>query len=107
MKMKRLTQALAATAFALGASLVHAADIVHTAVAAGQFEYACESGEGSWLGRHLEGRGPFTVFAPTDAAFAKLPAGTVASLLADKEKLAQILAYHVVDGKVLSTDITT
>jgi len=54
----------------------------------------------------LKGDGPFTVFAPTDEAFAKLPEGTVASLLADPEALAAILTYHVVPGKVMSTDLS-
>ena len=107
MKMKRLTQALVAAAFALGASVVHAADIVETAVAAGQFDTLVKAVNAAGLADTLKGEGPFTVFAPTDAAFAKLPAGTVESLLADKEKLAQILAYHVVAGKVLASDITT
>jgi uncharacterized surface protein with fasciclin (FAS1) repeats len=107
MKMKRLTQTLAAAAFALGASIVHAADIVDTAVAAGQFDTLVKAVKAAGLVDTLKGEGPFTVFAPTDAAFAKLPAGTVESLLADKEKLAQVLSYHVVPGKVLSTDITT
>ena len=107
MKMKHLTQALAAATFALGASLVHAADIVDTAVAAGEFKTLVQAVKAAGLTDTLKGDGPFTVFAPTDAAFAKLPAGTVESLLADKEKLAQILTYHVVPGKVLSTDITT
>ena len=53
----------------------------------------------------LSGPGPFTVFAPTDAAFAKLPAGTIDALLADKEKLTSILTYHVVSGKVMAADI--
>jgi len=53
----------------------------------------------------LKGEGPFTVFAPTDAAFAKLPAGTVEALLADKEKLAKVLTYHVVAGKVTAADV--
>jgi uncharacterized surface protein with fasciclin (FAS1) repeats len=53
----------------------------------------------------LRGEGPFTVFAPTDAAFAKLPAGTVEALLADREKLTAILTYHVVAGKVMASDV--
>jgi uncharacterized surface protein with fasciclin (FAS1) repeats len=107
MKTKRLTQALAAAAFAIGTSLAHAADIVDTAVAAGQFDTLVKAVKAAGLADTLKGKGPFTVFAPTDAAFAKLPAGTVDSLLADKEKLAKVLTYHVVPGKVLSTDITT
>jgi uncharacterized surface protein with fasciclin (FAS1) repeats len=107
MKMKRLTQAVAAAAFALGASLAHAADIVDTAVAAGQFNTLVKAVEAAGLADTLKGDGPFTVFAPTDEAFAKLPAGTVESLLNDKEKLAQILTYHVVPGKVMSSEVTT
>ena len=53
----------------------------------------------------LQGDGPFTVFAPTDAAFAKLPAGTVEALLADKEALIRVLTYHVVAGKVMASDV--
>ena len=107
MKMKRLTQALAAATFALGASLAHAADIVDTAVAAGQFNTLVKAVKAAGLADTLKGDGPFTVFAPTDAAFAKLPAGTVESLLEDKDKLAQILTYHVVPGKVMSSDVKT
>ena len=107
MKMKHLTQALAAATFTLGASLVHAADIVDTAVAAGQFETLVKAVKAAGLADTLKGEGPFTVFAPTDAAFAKLPAGTLDSLIADKERLARILTYHVVPGKVLSADIAT
>jgi len=55
----------------------------------------------------LQGTGPFTIFAPSDEAFAKLPAGTVEALLADKEKLTAILTYHVVPGKVMASDIVS
>ena len=108
MKMKRFTHTLAAATLALGsASFVHAADIVDTAAAAGQFSTLVTAVQAAGLADTLKGDGPFTVFAPTDAAFAKLPAGTVESLLNDKEKLAQILTYHVVPGKVMSSDVTT
>ena len=107
MKMKHLTQAFAAATFALGASLAQAADIVDTAVAAGKFNTLVTAVKAAGLADTLKGDGPFTVFAPTDEAFAKLPAGTVESLLNDKEKLAQILTYHVVPGKVMSSDVTT
>jgi len=108
MKMKRFTHTLAAATLALGsASFVHAADIVDTAAAAGQFTTLITAVQAAGLAETLKGDGPFTVFAPTDAAFAKLPAGTVESLLNDKEKLAQILTYHVVPGKVMSSDVTT
>jgi uncharacterized surface protein with fasciclin (FAS1) repeats len=107
MQMKRLTQAFAAATLALGASLAQAADIVDTAVAAGQFNTLVTAVKAAGLADTLKGEGPFTVFAPTDAAFAKLPAGTLESLLADKAKLAQILTYHVVPGKVMSSEVKT
>jgi uncharacterized surface protein with fasciclin (FAS1) repeats len=107
MKMKHLTQAFAAATFALGASLAQAADIVDTAVAAGKFNTLVKAVKAAGLADTLKGDGPFTVFAPTDEAFAKLPAGTVESLLNDKKKLAQILTYHVIPGKVMSSEVTT
>lgn len=82
-----------------------AADIVDTAVAAGQFKTLVAAVQAAGLVETLKGPGPFTVFAPTDAAFAKLPAGTVEALLKDKAKLAAILTYHVVPGKVLAKDV--
>jgi uncharacterized surface protein with fasciclin (FAS1) repeats len=75
-------------------------DIVQTAVAAGSFTTLAAALEAADLVDFLKGDGPYTVFAPTDAAFAKLPAGTVEALLADKEALTAILTYHVVDGRV-------
>jgi len=84
---------------------VQAQDIVETAVAAGQFTTLAKALGEAGLVETLKGAGPFTVFAPTDAAFAKLPAGTVEALLADKEKLASILTYHVVSGNVMSNQI--
>jgi uncharacterized surface protein with fasciclin (FAS1) repeats len=105
--MKHLTQAFAAATFALGASLAQAADIVDTAVAAGKFNTLVKAVKAAGLADTLKGDGPFTVFAPTDEAFAKLPAGTVESLLNDKKKLAQILTYHVIPGKVMSSEVTT
>ena len=84
-----------------------AEDIVGTAVAAGSFTTLTAALEAAGLVDTLKGEGPFTVFAPTDEAFAALPAGTVDTLLADpKGDLTQILTYHVVPGKVMSTDIT-
>jgi len=80
-------------------------DIVDTAVAAGGFETLVAAVQAAGLEDVLRGEGPFTVFAPTDEAFAKLPAGTVESLLKDKEKLASILTYHVVAGEVLAKDV--
>jgi uncharacterized surface protein with fasciclin (FAS1) repeats len=83
------------------------ADIVDTAVAAGSFKTLVTAVQAAGLVDTLKSPGPFTVFAPTDAAFAKLPAGTVEALLKDKAKLTQILTYHVVPGKILSSDIKT
>ncbi len=80
-------------------------DIVDTAVAAGTFNTLATALTAAGLVETLKGPGPFTVFAPTDAAFAKLPAGTVEALLKDKAKLTAILTYHVVAGKVEAKDI--
>ncbi len=80
-------------------------DIVDTAVAAGSFKTLATALEAADLITTLKGSGPFTVFAPTDAAFAKLPAGTVEALLKDKAKLSAILTYHVVAGKVEAKDV--
>ncbi|MEO6525978.1 MAG: fasciclin domain-containing protein [Gemmatimonadaceae bacterium] len=80
-------------------------NIVQVAVEAGSFNTLVAAVKAAGLAETLQGTGPFTVFAPTDAAFAKLPAGTVEALLADREKLTAILTYHVVAGKVLAGDI--
>jgi uncharacterized surface protein with fasciclin (FAS1) repeats len=82
-------------------------DVVDTAVAAGQFKTLAAALSGAGLTNTLKGPGPFTVFAPTDAAFAKLPAGTVESLLKpeNKDKLTAILTYHVVSGRVMAADV--
>lgn len=82
------------------------ADIVDTAIAAGSFTTLVAAVQAAGLVDTLKGAGPFTVFAPTDAAFAKLPAGTVEGLLKDIPKLTQVLTYHVVSGAVMSSDIT-
>jgi uncharacterized surface protein with fasciclin (FAS1) repeats len=82
-------------------------DIVDTAVAAGSFTMLAKALEAAGLVQTLKGSGPFTVFAPTDEAFAKLPAGTLETLLKpeNKEKLRRILTYHVVAGKVMAADV--
>ena len=81
-------------------------DIVDTAVANGSFKTLSAAVTAAGLAETLKGPGPFTVFAPTDAAFAKLPAGTVDTLLKEpKGKLAEILKYHVVSGKVMAADV--
>ena len=83
-------------------------DIVDTAVAAGSFKTLAAALQAAGLVDTLKGKGPFTVFAPTDEAFAKLPAGTVEDLLKpeNKEKLVAILTYHVVPGKVSAAQVT-
>jgi transforming growth factor-beta-induced protein len=83
------------------------ADIVDTAVAAGSFTTLTAALDAAGLVDTLKGEGPFTVFAPTDDAFAALPEGTVDTLLEDPQgDLTQILTYHVVPGKILSTDLS-
>jgi uncharacterized surface protein with fasciclin (FAS1) repeats len=80
-------------------------DIVDTAVAAGSFKTLVAAVTAAGLVETLKGPGPFTVFAPTDEAFAKLPAGTVEGLLADIPKLTAVLTYHVVAGKVTAGQV--
>ena len=82
-------------------------DVVETAVAAGSFKTLAKALDAAGLVTTLKGSGPFTVFAPTDEAFAKLPAGTLETLLKpeNKEKLQRILTYHVVSGKVMASDV--
>jgi len=82
-------------------------DIVDTAVAAGNFKTLVAAVTAASLVQTLKGSGPFTVFAPTDEAFAKLPKGTVEALLEDIPKLKSILTYHVVAGKVLASAVMT
>ena len=105
---KRSLAGLAAVAaFFASVTAARAGDIVDTAVAAGQFNTLVAAVKAAGLVDTLKGPGPFTVFAPTDTAFAKLPAGTVDTLLKPENhaKLVQILTYHVVPGKVMSGDI--
>src|SRR5512136_2093322 len=80
-------------------------DIVDTAVSAGTFNTLAKALTEAGLVETLKGQGPFTVFAPTDEAFAKLPAGTLDALLKDKAKLTAVLTYHVVPGKVMAADV--
>ena len=82
-------------------------DIVDTAVAAGSFKTLVTAVQAAGLVDTLKSPGPFTVFAPTDEAFAKLPPGTVESLLKDKAALTKVLTYHVVPGAVMAKDVPT
>src|SRR6476619_8245345 len=81
-------------------------NIVQVAVEAGSFNTLVAAIKAAGLVETLSGPGPFTVFAPTDAAFARLPEGTVGALIADKDKLTAILTYHVLSGRVIASDIT-
>lgn len=104
--MIRRLIASAALSFAVVApALASKSDIVDTAAAAGQFKTLIKAVQTAGLVETLKGPGPLTVFAPDDAAFAKLPAGALDALLKDKEKLAKVLKYHVVSGKVMAKDV--
>ena len=80
-------------------------DIVDTAIAAGSFNTLVKAVQAAGLLDTLKGPGPFTVFAPTDEAFAKLPPGTLDKLLANPERLKAVLTYHVVPGKIMAADV--
>ena len=96
---------IAISTLALTAATVQAKDIVDTAVAAGSFKTLATALTAAGLIDTLKGKGPFTVFAPTDAAFAKIPKADLDALLADKAKLTAVLTYHVVPGKVMAKDV--
>ena len=109
-----ITRALLATAILVAPAIASAQkaqkekkknDIVAVAAASGQFTTLVAAVKAAGLVKTLQGKGPFTVFAPTDAAFAKLPKGAIEALLADKEKLTAVLTYHVVPGKVMAADV--
>ena len=114
MKARFATLAIALAAFAFAGTPAYAGDkaekkkdIVDTAIQAGTFNTLVAAVKAADLVDTLKGEGPFTVFAPTDEAFAKLPEGTVESLLKpeNKDKLVSILTYHVVAGKVMAEDV--
>jgi len=100
--MKKL---FAAAAFALAITSAHAADIVNTAIDAGNFKTLVTALKAAGLVDTLKGPGPFTVFAPTDEAFAKIPKASLDALLKDKAKLTKVLTYHVVAGKAMAKDV--
>lgn len=101
-----MKKTLIASLIAFGAlSAAHAKDIVDTAVAAGNFKTLATALQAAGLVDTLKGKGPFTVFAPTDEAFAKVPKADLDALLADKAKLTAVLTYHVVPGKVMAADV--
>jgi uncharacterized surface protein with fasciclin (FAS1) repeats len=100
--MKKL---LAISALSFAAMSAHAKDVVDTAIAAGNFKTLVAAIQAAGLVDTLKGPGPFTVFAPTDEAFAKIPKAQLDALLADKAKLTAVLTYHVVSGKVMAKDV--
>jgi uncharacterized surface protein with fasciclin (FAS1) repeats len=101
-----MKKTLLALALGLGTTMaVYAKDIVDTAVAAGDFKTLATALQAAGLVETLKGKGPFTVFAPTDAAFAKVPKDQLDALLKDKAKLTAVLTYHVVSGKVMAADV--
>jgi len=107
--LKSIAAGAVAVALSISAATANGkrADIVQTAVDAGSFNTLVAAVKAAGLVETLQGPGPFTVFAPTDEAFARLPTGTVENLLKpeNKSKLVAILTYHVVPGKVMSKDI--
>ena len=101
-----MKKALVASVMALGVALsAQAKDIVDTAVAAGSFKTLATALGAAGLVDTLKGKGPFTVFAPTDEAFAKIPKADLDALLKDKAKLTSVLTYHVVADKVMAADV--
>ena len=101
-----MKKTLIATVLALGVAFsAQAKDIVDTAVAAGSFKTLAAALTAAGLVDTLKGKGPFTVFAPTDEAFAKIPKADLDALLKDKAKLTAVLTYHVVPGKVMAADV--
>lgn len=100
-----MKKVLLATVLALGTMAAHAKDIVDTAVSAGSFKTLVTAVQAAGLVDTLKGPGPFTVFAPTDEAFAKIPKDQLDALLKDKAKLTKVLTYHVVPGKVMAKDV--
>ncbi len=106
---KMITAFIIAIPVGLFSIAAQAKDIVDTASSNGNFKTLVAALKAAGLVDTLKGKGPFTVFAPTDAAFAKLPAGTIENLLKpeNKAQLAKILTYHVLSGKVMSTDVAT
>lgn len=101
-----IKKTLIASVLAFGAlTAAHAKDIVDTAVAAGSFKTLATALQAAGLVDTLKGPGPFTVFAPTDEAFAKVPKADLDALLKDKAKLTAVLTYHVVPGKVMAADV--
>jgi uncharacterized surface protein with fasciclin (FAS1) repeats len=99
------TLGIVATTVAATSTMAVEKDIVDTAIAAGSFKTLVIAVQKAGLVETLKGKGPFTVFAPTDEAFAKIPKDQLDALLADKAKLTKVLTYHVVAGKIMAADV--
>ena len=99
------TLGIVATSVAVTGTMAADKDIVDTAIGAGSFKTLVAAVQKAGLVETLKGKGPFTVFAPTDEAFAKIPKDQLDALLADKAKLTKVLTYHVVAGKVMAADV--
>jgi uncharacterized surface protein with fasciclin (FAS1) repeats len=104
-KMLVVAAALAVVVLPTAARADSHKDIVDTAIAAGSFKTLASALQAAGLVDTLKGAGPFTVFAPTDEAFAKIPKADLDALIADKAKLTKVLTYHVVPGKVMAADV--
>jgi uncharacterized surface protein with fasciclin (FAS1) repeats len=107
MKLSKLIASvtMVAVTTAAGGALAAGKDIVDTAKAAGSFNTLVIAVQKAGLVETLKGKGPFTVFAPTDEAFAKVPKAQLDALLADKAMLTKVLTYHVVPGKIMAADV--
>ena len=100
-----LSKTVLAMVLALGGSLAYASDLIETAATSGGVKTFVAAAKSAGLADKLKNGGPYTVFAPDDAAFDKLPPGTREALFKDKEKLAKVLAYHVIPGEVKVADV--
>jgi uncharacterized surface protein with fasciclin (FAS1) repeats len=105
MMLKKVLFASAFTLSMIGSAAAAGKDVVDTAVAAGNFKTLATALKEAGLIETLKGKGPFTVFAPTDEAFAKVPKADLDALLKDKAALTKVLTYHVVPGKVMAKDV--
>jgi len=105
-RFKDMKRFIAAAVVAVSIATAQAQDIVDVAVGAGSFNTLVTAVKAAGLVDTLKGAGPFTVFAPTDEAFAKVPKETLDALLADKDRLTAVLTYHVVSGLVMSKDVS-
>jgi uncharacterized surface protein with fasciclin (FAS1) repeats len=103
--MKKSIYVMAAVMLSFGTSFVFAADLVETAATSGGAKKFASALKASGLADSLKGDGPYTIFVPEDSAFEKLPPATRDALMKDKTKLAQVLAYHVIPGKLMVADV--